>query len=241
MENFTDNLDHIKDLYNKVEEIWPKDDKWHNYTKLIIEKTLYKWLDSNAQSYILNAGSGGTEYNINGRVCHLDVADKKISNKKDYIVSSIENIPVDNNIFDYIICVGSVINYTRNVSKSLNELYRVLKPGGKLILEYERANSAELLFNKHHKDDCFYQEYLYNDATHGIWLYSDKLINKILKDELKLILVKQFRFHSLSAVAERYNLSLKTQVSLTKFDKIIYPFSYWLAHNRITLWRKSLF
>lgn len=213
--------DEIKKMYNKVEEIWPKDDKWHNYIKFIIESKLYKWIDSKPQSYILNAGSGGTEYDILGRVCHLDIADEKISKKKDFIVSSIENIPIENNTFDYIICVGSVINYSRNISKVLNELVRVLKPGGKLILEYERANSAELLFNKHHKDDCFYQEYLFNGATHGIWLYSDKLIDKILKDSLNLKLKKQFRFHSLSAVAEKYNWSLKAQCFLTKFDKCI--------------------
>ena len=241
MRNLDNEQKRIKNLYNEVAEIWPKDDKWHLYTKSIIEKKLYKWLNSTPQTYILNAGSGGTEYKIEGRVCHLDIADKKISDKKEFIVSSIEDIPVKDNTFDIIICVGSVVNYIKNISKALNELNRVLKVGGRLILEYERANTAELLFNRHHKDDCFYQVYEFNGAKHGIWLYSDKLINAILKDELKMKLKKQYRFHSLSAIAEKNDLSINTQCKLTKFDKLIYPFSYWLAHNRITLWEKSFF
>lgn len=241
MENLDNEQKTVQALYNEVVEIWPKDDKWHLYTKSIIEKKLYKWTNTNSQTYILNAGSGGTEYNIEGRLCHLDIADKKISEKKEFIVSSIDEIPIEDNTFDLIICVGSVINYTKNILKALNELYRVLKVGGNLLLEYERANTAELLFNKHHKDDCFHQVYEFNGAKHGIWLYSDKLVNAILKDDLKMKLQKQYRFHTLSAIAEKYNFSINTQCRLTKFDNILYPISYWLAHNRITYWIKLPF
>lgn len=238
-QNYDEYTEQIKDLYNNAEEIWPSNDKCHLYAKSIIEKKLFQWLHSNASSYILHAGSGGTEYDIKGNVCHLDIADKKICNKKDFIVGSIENIPVQNEVFDYVICVGSVINYVKNISKALNELSRVLKPNGSMILEYERSNSAELLFNKSHGADCFYKIYDYNNAEHGIWLYSDHLINTFMKAN-SMKLQKQYRFHTLSAVAERFCWKERTQLFLTKFDKILFPISYGLAHNRIGLWKKLL-
>ena len=235
---FYDETERIRALYNEAEQIWPKDDLWHLYVKKIINKYILKWCKSSSEDYILNAGSGGTDYEIKGMVCHLDIADKKILNKSDYAVGSIEDIPKQDNTFDYLICVGSVINYVHNIGKALSEFGRVLKPNGKLILEYERSNTAELLFTKEHGIDCCFQKYMYNGQNHGIWLYSDKLINSIMHVN-NFELIKQYRFHSLSALGEKIKFSLGTQCRLTKLDKIIYPLSYNFAHNRISLWQKS--
>ncbi len=240
MENYDDYTEHIRELYNEADEIWPSNDKLHLYTKSIIEKKLSQWLHSLDTSYILHAGSGGTEYNLRGKVCHLDIAENKIKGKKDFIIGSIENIPVKDETFDFVICVGSVINYISNISMALSELTRTLKNDGYLILEYERSNTAELMFTKNHNRDCFFKNYQYNGANHGIWLYSDKLINSIMLSNA-MILKKQYRFHSLSSVAARFNGNNSLQLFLTKFDKIISPVSYYIAHNRISLWKKSLF
>ena len=238
MDNYDNYTDHIRQLYNEMDEIWPTNDKLYLYTKSIIEKKVGKWINSYDSSYILNAGSGGTEYEVRGKVCHLDIAENKIRNKEDFIIGSIENIPIQDELFDFVICVGSVINYINNISAALEELTRTLKNGGFLILEYERTNTAELWFKKNHNDDCFFKVYQYNGAEHGIWLYSDKLINSLMfSNSMKL--QKQYRFHSLSSVAARFNRKERTQFFLTKFDKIVYPFSYFMAHNRICLWKKS--
>ena len=234
---FDDETEHVRKLYNDAEQIWPHDDPWHLYVKKIINKYVIKWCNSSSKDYILNAGSGGTDYEIEGNICHLDIADKKISNKSDYLIGSIEDIPIEDNTFDYIICVGSVINYIHNISKALSEFRRVLKINGKLILEYERSNTAELLFTKQHGIDCCFQNYFYNGQNHGIWLYSDKLINSIMHIN-NFELVKQFRFHSLSTLGKKIKFSLESQCRLTNLDKIIYPLSYNIAHNRISLWQK---
>lgn len=236
---FDEETEHVRNLYNDAEQVWPYNDPWHLYVKNTINKYILKWCDSKSTNYILNAGSGGTDYEIQGEICHLDIADKKISNKNINVVGTIEDIPLEDNSFDYIICVGSVINYIHNIGKAISEFKRVLKPKGKLILEYERSNTAELLFTKQHGIDCHYQKYFYNGQIHGLWLYSDKLINQIMAvNGFKR--TKQFRFHTLSALGEKMKLSLKTQCRLTKLDNLIYPFSYNLAHNRISLWQKSL-
>ena len=53
-------------------------------------------------------------------------------------------MPFESDKFDYIICVGSVINYIDDFA-SLSEFYRVLKKNGILIFEYENSKGYEYL------------------------------------------------------------------------------------------------
>ena len=101
----------IRELYNESNCVWPSDDLWHSYTKTVIESKVYSWIASSTSDLILNAGSGGTEYNIPGTMVHLDIAEKKIKTLPKYIIGSVEDIPSPDNIYDYVICVGSVLNY----------------------------------------------------------------------------------------------------------------------------------
>ena len=63
-----------------------------------------------------------------------------------WIVSSAENLPVENNIFDfYTISFG--LRNTKDIKKSLSEAYRVLKPGGRfLCLEFSKIQNSNLNF-----------------------------------------------------------------------------------------------
>ena len=70
---------------------------------------------------------------------------KKFKNLK-WIVSSAENLPVNDNSFDfYTISFG--LRNTRDINKSLSEAYRVLKPGGRfLCLEFSKIQNSNLNF-----------------------------------------------------------------------------------------------
>ena len=63
-----------------------------------------------------------------------------------WIVSSAENLPVNDNIFDfYTISFG--LRNTKDIKKSLSEAYRVLKPGGRfLCLEFSKIQNSNLNF-----------------------------------------------------------------------------------------------
>ena len=63
-----------------------------------------------------------------------------------WIISSAENLPFDNNKFDfYTISFG--LRNTKNINKSLKEAYRVLKPGGRfLCLEFSKIHNSNLNF-----------------------------------------------------------------------------------------------
>ena len=70
---------------------------------------------------------------------------KKFKNLK-WIVSSAENLPVNDNDFDfYTISFG--LRNTKDIKKSLSEAYRVLKPGGRfLCLEFSKIQNSNLNF-----------------------------------------------------------------------------------------------
>ncbi len=70
---------------------------------------------------------------------------KEFKNLK-WIVSSAENLPVNDNSFDfYTISFG--LRNTKDINKSLSEAYRVLKPGGRfLCLEFSKIQNSNINF-----------------------------------------------------------------------------------------------
>ncbi len=106
-------------------------------------------------SYVLNARSGGNSYNLKCKQHHVDIADKKISHLELFTVSSIENLPFNDDCFDGIICVGSVINYC-DAMQTISEFSRVLKRNDILIIEFENSYGYEFI-KCSRGGDCIWQ------------------------------------------------------------------------------------
>ncbi len=181
---------HIADFYNNVDEVWPSDDKWHMYTHNTISKYVYKKIKSynlNENQLILNAGSGGMTYNIKHNMYHLDIAETKINKFSDWFTGSVEKLPFEDNFFDVCICVGTVVNYC-DVRLAIKELSRVLKPNGKLILEFENSRSIEFLFSKSFSKPKGTIKSKYFNEEHIYWVYSQEYIYHLLsKSGLKVL------------------------------------------------------
>lgn len=161
---------------------WPQNDIWHKHTFNAEKEIVEKWLSivSSQNTLILNAGSGGSVYNTEGTVIHLDIIEKYIKHFEKYLVGSIEEINLPAESVDVIICVGSVLNYA-DAQRAVSEFYRILKPNGFLILEFERSDSAEFLCTTNHGKDIFTNVYYYNDQKHLLWLYSERHIRQLLR------------------------------------------------------------
>ena len=85
MNNSPLNKEEIAQMYNEMHEIWPDDDKWYSYTHNCIVKYINsqkELMNLSDESLILNLGSGGNEYNINGIHYHVDIAEEKIKHCK---------------------------------------------------------------------------------------------------------------------------------------------------------------
>jgi len=59
-------------------------------------------------------------------------------------LASVEALPYRDESFDAIACCGSTLSFLRDPAAGLRELGRVLKPGGRLLLECEHRGSLDL-------------------------------------------------------------------------------------------------
>lgn len=203
--------------FNSLPNIWNKTDKWHWYTYERIRRFIQKYsLMHPTNNYrILNAGSGGNSYGINEKyITHVDIATTKINHLPKYLVSNIESINFVDKSFDEVICVGSVINYC-DPFKAINELSRVLKRKGVLILEFENSYTFELLGKDNFNRSATFIKSFYNHKVEEIWYYSERMIN-ILLLENGLKINKRERFHIISPLIYR----------LTKNENISSRFCY---------------
>lgn len=229
-----------KENYKKTEP-WPDTDTWHYYTYKILHKYIQNYIDKlqlkNTQ-IVLNAGCGKTIYKTCATIIQMDIIEEYVNSFENYLVGSIEKIPLQDCSVDFVICVGSVINYV-DIQKAMSEFSRILKPNGILILEFERSNSAEFLFTKKYAKTVFMQTYQYNNQTHYLWMYDEKFVLQ-LAEFYKFSCNKKYRFHSLSSLFYRFGLSEKKAAKYSKFDHWLQPFSGFFAHNEIFIFEKDV-
>lgn len=63
----------------------------------------------------------------------VDIAKKKLGSRADIVVSSANTLSFKENTFDFVTCATSFHHY-KEPQQALNEMYRVLKPNGTLLL-----------------------------------------------------------------------------------------------------------
>jgi len=210
--------DKVLKFYTETSQIWAENDHWHCYSYRTIKRLIYESkLPENY--YILNAGSGGNDYGLKNRMHHVDIAENKINKTEEYTVTSIESLPFENNTFDAVLCVGSVINYCDPFA-TLLEFHRVLKPRGILLLEFENSYSFEYLGKRAYKSNESIIKCIFQGLPHQNWVYSYKHIFNILEVNGFKINVKKF-FHVLSTLFLRMGFSEKTSSFFASTDCIV--------------------
>lgn len=229
-----------EEIYTALKSVWPEKNRWYDYT----HQQIIQFVSSTLQQKLrvsdkyMNAGSGGSTYDIPGACYHVDVVENLIKCFPNHAVASIEMLPYPDAVFDATICVGSVINYC-DLANSIRELARTLKPEGYLVLEFERSNTGELWGTKDYGAGATVQKYEYLGHIHKLWLYSERLVVQLLKEN-GLDVIKKRRFHCLSALANRVTRHEESSGRFGHFDPIMRPVSYMMAHNVIMLCQKLL-
>jgi len=131
----------IRDFYNMHTECWGND-LFSKMTTSFIDRYVNKRVANlSAKQLVLNAGSGGKTYKTQARQYQIDIAKNTIKNRANAIVGNIIDMPFKSGMFDVVICVGTVINYSE-AEKAIKEFRRVSKDNAILIIEYERSQSG---------------------------------------------------------------------------------------------------
>jgi ubiquinone/menaquinone biosynthesis C-methylase UbiE len=79
-----------------------------------------------------------------------------------------ENLPLENHFFDFALMVTTIC-FLDDVNLSFKEAWRVIKPGGKLVIGFVDKNSPiGKLYEKHKDENVFYRDvvfYSVNEVT----------------------------------------------------------------------------
>lgn len=130
-----------------------------------IEYILNKYVEKNDDILEIGCGCSLYRYSTLGNYKGLDITDDDYNEgnpRKVDIVASATNIPLQDNSIDLVFAV-STFYLIPNYNKALSEFYRILRPGGRLILFDYNKKTQELLSTKEkHQYPCWTQNELKN-------------------------------------------------------------------------------
>ncbi len=129
----------------------------------------------------------------------IEVARAKQMAGVELVVGDCENLPFPENSFDVVICCQSFHHYP-NVQDFFDSVYRVLRPGGRLVLRDMTASSAPALWFMNHVELP-----LVNLTGHGdVHVYSRDEVSRLCKNaHLKMELFEKRGFFRLHCVARK--------------------------------------
>ena len=129
----------------------------------------------------------------------IEVARAKHMQGVELVVGDCENLPFEDNSFDAVICCQSFHHYP-NVQDFFNSVYRVLRPGGRLVLRDMTAKSAVMLWLMNHVEVP-----LINLTGHAdVHMYSGKEVEALCNNAgLKMELFEARGFFRLHCVARK--------------------------------------
>lgn len=227
----------IRDFYNKHNNCWAND-LFSQMTTNFIDDYVNKIIRNlDEKSVILNAGSGGKKYDTLLQQFHLDIAENTLTNVKNAFVGNIVDMPFDDNSFDCVICVGTVINYCE-IERAIEEIKRVSKDDSILILEYERSGSGLLPKRTRNQESIVFYHNYFNEE-HSNLLYSDIYVKRAL-NKYGFIVKKHKRFNTVIPFFERF-LSEKTAHRLVFLEPLFrsIPIINLYSHNEIMICKNT--
>ena len=211
-------------------------DSWHDYTGEEVRREIARVWDSlptGPEHIILNAGAGNNDLGLcPPTTINLDISETGVSDLPNPLVASVEDIPLEDDSVDTILCIGSVINYCA-AAAAIVEFGRVLRPGGYLILEFESSYSAELIKQDSFKQSATVVESFYAEQMEVVWAYSPQYIHNLLR-AAKFKVERSVPVHVLSPWALLLSSNVRVAAFIARLDRLArwVPFlSLWASNH----------
>lgn len=129
-----------REYYEEVEK--KRYSKYYPYIPKIAEFNKHK--GENILEIGIGMGMDLKQYLKGGTICHgIDLTEGSVEQTRKHLnmyglkanlqVMDAEDMKFDDNTFDLVYCFG-VLHHTPDTQKAIDEIYRVLKPGGKVIV-----------------------------------------------------------------------------------------------------------
>lgn len=212
-------LDEIRDFYNNASEIWAPNDHWHLWSRKQIQNFIDK-IDFTHCNLVLNAGSAGNDYGVRSKkMIHIDIAEDTLRGVPNSVVGNIEHLPFEDELFDGIICVGSVINYCDALAV-ISEFSRVSKPGANVIIEFENSAGYEYRKTSAYKQPATTVTVKFQGKDHTQWLYSISYIKALLL-EYGFEIKRLFPFQIMSSLILSITKDETASVRYARFDNLV--------------------
>ena len=122
-------------IYDQLANLKTEEDEITKCTSAFVRKRINKVLRRMGEgTKVLNAGSLGVTFTFRGDLYLLDASLDTMKGFRNAYVGSVERMPFQDGLFDAVICVDSVLDYS-DAGRVIKEISRVLKKGGRFIFE----------------------------------------------------------------------------------------------------------
>ncbi len=161
-------------------------------TRRDLEKFLEKY---KTDKIVLDIGSGGSSYDRffpNRLTVDIDPT------RKPEVIADAHHLPFENNSFEIILCT-EVLEHVKRPQEVIDEFYRVLIPGGRVIL------TTRFVYPIH-------------DAPNDFWRFTKYGLMELFKNwEIIELKAENPTFSTLAALLQR--ISFQTKLKANKFSK----------------------
>ena len=159
-----------------------------------------------SEGVILEGGCGRAEQvaalsNSGYKVIGIDFAKNTVKGinelfpELDIRLADIRNIPFDNDFFVGYLSLGVIEHFWEGYDNILNEMYRVIEPGGYLFLAFPYMSSLRKIKAFFCKYD-FYEDDLMPENFYQFALDHKKVVRKIEKKGFRLVKIRPFDYES---------------------------------------------
>jgi len=139
---------------------------------------------TNRKSLVLDAGSGNFFRTVNHDTICIDIMrpSSNIIPVSHFVQGTIENLPFSDSVFD-VVCCFSVLQFL-NDEMAMREFYRVLKPGGKLLLTLPTGFSP---FRVIRDMEILFGAYIAYHKTEIYSYYSRSRLERLINNRFTLV------------------------------------------------------